>query len=179
MSKNKELVDLKEKKKKLIIFVSVFAIIVSSYYIGIASDILTPVLSEYTKFNAWLAHVILNILGENATQSGFFISSPRFQVTVGIGCEGSEPITLYLAALLGFPVLWKYKIKGILFGVSTLFLLNQIRILGLYFIGSTNQSWFISFHEEIFPLLFIIIALIVWLIWLTWTFRSIKKNESK
>ena len=159
-------------------FFGIFAALVGLYYLGIATEATAAILESYTKFTAQLSAGVLSVLGEEATASGYMVSSPRYMLMVGVGCEGSEPIALFLSAVIAFPMAWKYKIWGILGGVLTLFLLNLFRIIGLYYSGIYARSIFEMLHSEIFPIIFIIIAMVLWLIWLNWASNKTKPEAA-
>ncbi len=159
-------------------FFAIFAALVGLYYLGIATEATASILESYTKFTAKLSAVVLSILGEQAAANGYMLSSPRYMLMVGVGCEGSEPIALFLSAVIAFPMAWKYKIWGILGGVVTLFLLNLFRIIGLYYSGIYARSIFEMLHSEVFPIIFIIIAMVLWLIWLNWASNKTKPEAA-
>ena len=164
----------KQKLKKsapLIRFLSVFIILIAAYYLAVLY-IDKSIFDSYIHLNASISAFLLNIFGTNASSVGSLISSPEFSISLAFGCEGSEPIVLFLSALFAFPIGVKLKIPGFLLGTSLLFFLNQIRIVGLYYIGLHYNKYFETFHVEIFPILFIIIAIIFWGAWIRWALKK-------
>jgi|GEM_PF-1458051 len=92
-----------------------------------------------------------------------------FRVNVGAGCDGLEVISLFLIAVVAFPSSFKLKIPAIIFGSLLLFLINLLRIIGLFFIGYHNNEKLDFFHHDVFPLAFIIIEFVMWYSWIKWT----------
>lgn len=165
--------DKKKKKniKPLIMFFSVFIVLIGLYYLSV-TVIDKSIFDFYIHSTANVSAFLLNILGENAKAIGKIISTPQFSMSLSFGCEGSEPIVLFLSALIAFPIGIKYKIPGFLIGGSFLYFLNQIRIVGLYYIGIHHEDLFETFHVEIFPIFFIVLAIIFWGIWIKWALKK-------
>ena len=165
--------EVKKKKsiKPLVIFFGVFILLITSYYIAVTL-VDKSIFDFYIHSTASVSALLLNILDENAMAIGKIISTPRFSMTLSFGCEGSEPIVLFLSALIAFPIGIKYKIPGFLIGGVFLYFLNQIRIVGLYYIGIHYNDMFETFHVEIFPIFFIILAIIFWGVWIKWALKK-------
>jgi len=125
----------------------------------------------YLKAYAWLAHGVLNALGQGCQLSDVTISSPRFSMAIRRGCDAVEPTWLFCAAVLSYPGPWGRKAVGILIGTLLLQTLNLVRILSLYFIGVHLPSFFNTAHLEIWPTIFIITAIALMLVWIEWTRR--------
>jgi len=161
----------KKNIKPLIMFFGVFSVLIAAYYLSV-TVIDKSIFDFYIHSAANISVFLLNILGENAVALGKVISTPRFTMALSFGCEGSEPIVLFLSALVAFPIGIKYKIPGFLIGGAFLYFLNQIRIIGLYYIGIHYNDLFETFHVEIFPIFFIVLAIIFWGIWIKWALKK-------
>lgn len=172
-----------EPKKKPILlmlrFLGVFVFFVALYYISLNAGWIDGVINAYTHFTAELANLILNIFGEESTVNAGLIVSSEFTLMVGVGCEGSEPIALFLSALIAFPFAWKLKIPGFIFGTLILFFINLFRIVGLYYSGIHFEAMFDFLHGEIFPIIFIIIAMILWILWIQWASKKVKTKAEQ
>jgi exosortase/archaeosortase family protein len=71
------------------------------------------------------------------------ISSNRFSIRIDWGCDGSEPLALFVAAVLAFPAPFRRKIPGILLGTAILAVANLARVVSLFlagFISPTHSS---------------------------------------
>ncbi len=163
----------KQKKnvKPLLIFFGVFILLIGAYYLSI-TVMDKSIFDFYIHSTANISAFMLNILGEDAEAMGKLISTPRFSMALSFGCEGSEPIVLFLSALIAFPIGIKYKVPGFLIGGAFLYFLNQIRIVGLYYIGIHYNDLFETFHVEVFPIIFIVLAIIFWAVWIKWALKK-------
>ena len=155
----------KQKIKKLASFFGIFLGIIGLYYATVLymnEELFEP----YINFNAFLSGKLISLFAGNVNITGNIISTKDITIILSFGCEGSEALVIFLAGVLGFPSPWKYKLKGVLIGGSILYFLNLIRILILYLIGKMDFSVFDLFHNEILPVVFIILSIITWAIWL-------------
>lgn len=156
---------MNKKTIKIIKFFAILLIVIGAYYsvvLFLNEEIFTP----YVNFTAFLSGNLIRLFADNILISGNIISSEDISIILSFGCEGSEAIIIFIAGVLAFPTNRNYKIKGLLLGTSVLYFLNIIRIVILYFIGKFDFSVFDLFHNEILPVLFIIISIIAWSLWL-------------
>jgi len=115
------------------------------------------------------AWIIDRISPEEAVRAeGPRLISPKVRLSVLNGCEGTESILLFAAAVLAFPAPWRKKPAGLLLGVVWVFLLNQVRIVSLFFILRHQPQWFEAMHGTIAPIFIILAGSIVFSLWLNW-----------
>ena len=119
----------------------------------------------YLEVNAWLANAILRGLGQPTVVSEVTIQSPHFVMAIRRGCDAVEPTWLLCAAIVSFPASWRHKLNGILAGIVILQVMNLVRIVTLYWIGVHLPGFFNSAHVEIWPTVFIIIAIGLFIGW--------------
>lgn len=156
------------------VFLCVFGLLMGLFY---AMAIFTPIykkhfLVSYLPFNAKVSGAVLGLLGHDITVSGSSISSPRFSVTVDPGCDGVEPIALFVCGVLAFPASFRRKIPGIIAGTLLLAILNFVRVITLFLIGVYWPKAFRAMHIEVWQAMFIFFAVLFWIIWLLWAIRS-------
>ncbi len=133
------------------------------------------ILYSYLEANAWASHLILNALGQGTQVSEVTIrsSSSSFAIAIRRGCDAVEPTGLLCGAILAFPALFVRKLAGIVAGMIVLQVLNLIRIVTLFVIGSHfSKSFFDSVHLEIWPALFIIVAIACFVGWKGWALEE-------
>ena len=151
----------KEKKSllPLIKFFGIFIGIIAAYYIfvAVANE---SFFNSYLNFTANIASLIMNIFGQETTVQGTLIGSKTTVMLLSFGCEGTEPIVIFLAGMIAFPIVFKQKWIQIIVGVLGLYVLNFLRIIALYFVQMNNPKQFETYHTIIFPILFILFALI-------------------
>lgn len=122
----------------------------------------------YLKANAWLSNLVLMALGQGTHVSDVTIQAPTFAIAIRRGCDAIEPTWLLCAAILAFPALLVRKLVGISIGIISLQLLNLVRIVSLFFIGSHFPTLFPTAHLEIWPMIFILMAISLFIGWRGW-----------
>lgn len=161
-----------KKMLPLFKFLGIFAGIIILYYYLI-SILNKGFFDSYVSFVAYLSALGLDILGNNAASFGTIIFTPKYSLSLAFGCEGSEPMVIFLAALIAFPMKIKYKLPGFVAGMLILFFMNLIRIIALYYIGLKTPENFELFHIQIFPIIFIFFAILVWIFWIKWATKKL------
>ena len=156
-----------KSKKPLFIFLGVFFGVIALYYISVL--LLEGLFDSYIAMTSYLSAGLLNLIGIASRADAGTIITPTFVIALSFGCEGTEPIVIFMAAVLGFPAKWRKKLYGLLSGILILYFLNLIRIVLLYFIGINNFSLFDIFHTAVFPVIFIFIALVMFIYWMKWS----------
>ena len=151
-----------------------FGGLMALYYVVVLTPFCDGLLYAYLGVNAWLANGILNWLGQDSRVSEITIRSARFAITVRRGCDAIEPSWFFCAALLSFPAPLARKVIGIVAGAVMLQVLNLVRIVSLYFIGIHYPKFFSPAHVEIWPVVFILVALLLWLGWINWSRRAVQ-----
>lgn len=96
------------------------------------------------------------------------IASNKAVLNIVRGCDGSGVWFMLLAAVLGFGANFKQTIVGLVLGSITVYLVNQLRIIGLYYLVEYNRMLFPAVHTYFAPTLivFIIAAFFLW--WTRW-----------
>jgi exosortase H (IPTLxxWG-CTERM-specific) len=165
-------------KGPILIFGLKFGLLLALLYGLLATTFCDRLLYSYLEANAWLSNVILNIFGQNTHVSEVTIQSPQFAIAIRRGCDAVEPTWLLCAAILSFPASWRHKILGMLAGIILLQVLNLIRIVTLYWIGVHFPALFNSAHMEIWPTVFIIVAIALFVGWKRWTSLELKPHAA-
>jgi exosortase/archaeosortase family protein len=165
-------------KGPVLMFALKFAGLIFLFYLVSTTIVFDRTLYSYLKANAWLANVILNILGQHSHVADVTITTPSFTMGIRRGCDAVEPTWLLCAVILAFPAALTRKLWGILVGIVMLQLLNLVRIVTLYWIGVHWPSAFNSAHLEIWPVVFIIVALLLFVGWKTWLAPSPKAHAT-
>ena len=150
-------------------FLLVFLGIVAAYYLLTMSswvdrNIVYPVL----ELSAHASASLIRLTGQAVTTQGVVIQGKGFAVAVRRGCDPLDPMALFAAAVAAYPGPWKRKAVGLAAGSITLFALNLLRIASLYWLGRGHSPLFEAVHQEIWPALFILIAVSLWGLWLMW-----------
>ena len=155
-------------------FLVIFGILVGVFYVFIAFS------SFYNKRFVPLHHhliartsgYVLALLGQEITVRGASIDSPRFSATIIRGCDAVEAISLYVCAVLAFPLPFLKKLIGVTVGALLLLILNLVRVVSLCMIGAYSRRMFDLMHIDVWQALFIFFAVLLWILWLLWATRS-------
>ena len=168
---------MNNKNKKSIRFLSIFLGTIILYYI------LVTILSEsffdpYIHFTSTLSALLLGLFYDGMVANQAVIGNGVNHIILSFGCEGTEPLVVFFAGVIAFQFTWKKKMIGLIYGLIILYLLNILRVMILYGISFNFPESFELFHVTIFPILFILIALLLWGYWLNWANRDSVKVES-
>ena len=155
-------------RSPLLLFFGIFlSIVILFYIIWNLPATIEFVLHYVNAMNANITSTILNLIGYNTVTDLNLISDEIFDMRIKIGCDGLEPIVIYSAAVLAFPTAFKYKWKGVLYGVVFLFILNIVRLLSLFLIGHHWGVNLVDFaHLKLWQFLFIFLAVGIWIYWM-------------
>jgi len=127
----------------------------------------------FTFFIASQAAWILNTLGLNVYASDIIISGEGFSVKILANCNAIFEIMLFLSAVIAFPALLKEKLVGGILGSIFIYLLNLIRVVGLFLIGVYSPQFFEETHIYVSQSIFIVMVAMFWLFWVGKWVRSV------
>jgi len=123
-------------------------------------------LGPFFDFTAAATGFFLNIFGASVEVNGSLISSPDFSMGIVFDCTGIVAMAILASAVLAYPCRAKQKAIGIALGVAALFVLNLVRTVSLFFIGSHFSSGFFdTAHMLIWQPVMIAVAIVFWLFW--------------
>jgi len=110
---------------------------------------------------------LINVLtpSVNATAAGSSILALGGGINISNGCEGTDALFLLMAAIIACPFAWRVRLIGMLYGISLIFSLNQIRILVLFYAYRNDKTWFDQLHHNVAPLALIAAASLFFLLW--------------
>jgi len=115
-------------------------------------------------FAGW-AGVVLSALGTGVQVSGSLVSSSRFSFEVAAACSGIYPAIVFISAVVAYPCRFGEKLVGILLGVPALAVVNVVRLVTLFYVGTYLPSLFELGHLIFWQALMIIVAVFLWLVW--------------
>ena len=97
------------------------------------------------------------------------LAGRRASIEIRKGCEGVEVMILLAAVLLAYPMAWRRKLAGLLFGCLLIYAVNLIRIVSLYYLSVLRPGWFSLFHVAVWQA---VIVLAGWLFFMFWIRRE-------
>lgn len=134
------------------------------------------IVEPYVRAQTWVASKLLNLCGFNTVADGTQLSGALATINVVKGCDGMEVTALYLIGVMMVPFDWKYKWRGIGYGLAVLVLLNLVRIIGLYLSQIYWQKAFEFLHLHGGFALFMVVAIFIWTSWANWALRKEKQD---
>lgn len=148
------------------VFILKFAGFMAVYYLLVSLPVGDRWLYHYLRANAVLANGLLQWWGAGTAVSDISIRSAHFAITVRRGCDAVEPSWMLCSAILAFPASGWHRVLGCVVGTLLLQVLNLARITSLYYIGWQWPDFFSRAHLEIWPVLFIVAAVLLWMGWI-------------
>ena len=93
-----------------------------------------------------------------ARADGPRIKAPGGGLNVLNGCEGTDVVFLLTAAMLISPLAWRWRLAGLAVGLPLVFVLNQGRVLALFYAYRSDRAWFELLHGVVAPLALIVVV---------------------
>ena len=96
--------------------------------------------------------------------AGAQLAAPGGSLNVRAGCEGADMAFLLLSAMLCAPLSWRSRLAGLLLGLAFVFVLNQARVVALFYALQHDRALFDLLHGTLLPLLLVVLisAFFVW-----------------
>lgn len=131
-----------------------------------------PAWSSVERVTARSTAHALSVLGVEAKARGVYVVSPVFAFHVIRECTAVFPIVIFLSALVATPGTLHHKAWGAAAGTAALFLVNQVRLVSLFYVGRFFPTAFETVHSLVWQSLMILACLLAWLAWLSITVRE-------
>ena len=125
----------------------------------------TPSFDGFLRFTARVTAILLNLTGGGVVVKETLVSSPRFAFQIVDLCTAIMPMMIFTAAVLAFPSRIKDKGLGLLIGLAGIFVVNQLRLVSLFYIGSYVPGIFDTTHLLVWQSLMILASIGFWLLW--------------
>jgi exosortase H (IPTLxxWG-CTERM-specific) len=154
--------------RKALRFLALFALIFTGLYLffGIAPGIRLGVIKPYTGLLAKAVAAIINLFGAGATVVDTQVTSPRFSISIAMGCDGVEASSLFLAGVLAFPTSWRARLIGMAIGVPLIHAINLTRLVGLYYAGVYLPGVVEELHVYVAQTIVILLSTAILIVWL-------------
>lgn len=147
-------------------FVILFASWLTLFFLLLAwRPVNDSLVAPYTAFIAREAATVLRWFGVNAQAVGMTLSSPRFSVAIFNGCNGLEASIVLFSGILAFPSRWRWKAFGVALGLLLIHVVNLVRVLSLFVLGMVKREWFSAFHNVIWQVVIVVLAVALLVIW--------------
>lgn len=147
-------------------FLGVFVtLLVGVFAVAALRPVDNAVVVPYTGLVARIAGAVLSLLGEDVVMRGCEIASPRFTVVVYNGCNGLVTSLIFAAAVLAYPATWRARFAGLLSGLVAIQVVNQVRIVSLFYVGILLPRFFNEAHILVWQSVVILSGVCLWLLW--------------
>ena len=164
-------------KRPVFKFVALFAVFMGLFYVVDAIPyVKSTIFPAYLRLNAQASGGIISIFEDSTKVVGESISSPRYSLSIARGCDAVEPSALFVAGVLAFPAALMSKLPGLLIGTFCLMVINQIRIISLFYVGIYWPKAFHIMHVDVWQAVFIFLAILFWTLW---ALRAIRPVSAK
>jgi exosortase family protein XrtM len=150
---------------RLFAFLAIFVALQSLYDAAKGTWIERFVIDQATvKTAAWFINTL--DLSVNVAAIGTRLRAPGGGINIINGCEGTDVLFLMIAAMLIAPLSLKGRLSGIAVGIAFVFLLNQVRIIALFYSFRADKAFFEMLHGVVAPLLLIVATAAFFMYWL-------------
>lgn len=124
------------------------------------------------------AALLANLLtpGVRASASGYVLQAPGGGLNILNGCEGLEALFLVMAAFTVTSLEWRRRSAGMAVGMLVVFVVNQARILTLFYAFRASPPLFDTLHAAVTPVAFIVIICCYFYAWLAHANRSMAET---
>lgn len=86
------------------------------------------------------------------------IKAPGGGLNILNGCEGTEVMFLLMAAFAAVRMPWKHRAVTLPLGIGFVFVINQARILALFYAYRADRALFDTLHTAVLPALLVALA---------------------
>lgn len=149
-------------------FILFVVILVILFAAELTQPVQSAVVLPWTEALARISASLITLFDSNVAAFGRILQSTTngFAVSIEAGCNGIEAAIVLIAAMLAFPAPWKYRVIGILAGLSAVQVLNIVRVISLFYLGQWNMKVFDWAHLYLWQALIMFDVLVVWLVWI-------------
>ena len=161
-------------------FVAIAGILYGVFY-GIYTYVVQDDYLRKTIYPTIIGHpsaAVINTItpDRNATVHENKISSRKAVLNIVRGCDGSGVWFMLMAAVLGFGARFKDTIVGLLLGTLVVYFINQVRIIGLFYLVEWKRHLFPVVHTYYAPTLIILLIAGFFLWWTQWSMRHMAEQ---
>lgn len=97
---------------------------------------------------------------QTVSAQGHSLIAAHYRLNILNGCEGLETLLLLIAAFFAYPFSWRQRALGSGLGALLIYVLNQGRIVLLWYANQHSPQLFGLLHGTILPLVMVAISLI-------------------
>lgn len=148
----------------IVLFALIYVVFYALYHM-VPDTVLADVVYRWGINEPAVAVIDLLAPGEGVRVEGHRILSPRVALEIVRGCDGSGAFFLAAAAMLAFRASLSYKLLGVAAAFALIFVLNEARVIGLYFAVAYRPAWFTPLHSYVIPTFLIAAICLLFVVW--------------
>lgn len=114
----------------------------------------------------------------HAVPQGTRIAAAGGGLNVLFGCEGTDVLFLLTSAFVAFALPWRARLAGLAAGLAWVFVLNQWRIVALFYSFRADRVLFDLVHTTAAPLVMIALTGLFFHLWLHRSTRSAAHSDA-
>lgn len=155
----------------VLLFGAIYGILHLAYYLIPDSFLRDVIYHQYiVSVAAWFLNTFTDETGVRASAN--MLLSHNANLEIVRGCDGIGLAMLVLAGIVASPVPWRRKFSGMLLSLLLVYVLNEVRIVGLYYVVAYQRDWFDPVHTFFAPTLLVLIffAFYAW-----WALRDVPR----
>jgi exosortase H (IPTLxxWG-CTERM-specific) len=139
---------------------------VGLYVLRLWEPVSNAIIEPFTRFIAAFTGFLLGFTGTDVVRDDTIIYFGNIPLNILEECNGVPAFIVYLAAILAYPASLKAKGIGFLLGFPVIFLVNEVRVLSLFFFYKyTSYEIFNLMHVYVWQIAIIVVAVLLWLYW--------------
>ena len=119
----------------------------------------------FARTTAHLTAMALSVLGEAVRVEGVSLYSPLLNMRIVSECTAITPTIVFTSAVLAFPSKVSAKLKGVFLGTLALYVINLMRVVSLYYIGTHSPEQMEFAHIVVWQAIMVFFAIGLWSLW--------------
>lgn len=114
------------------------------------------------------AALLVNLLTPaiRASASHYVLEAPGVRLDILNGCDGLEALFLLAAAFAVAPLEWRRRLGGAALGIPVVLVVNQARILALFYSLRVDPPLFDALHASVTPIALVVVLCCYFYVWL-------------
>jgi exosortase H (IPTLxxWG-CTERM-specific) len=162
-------------------FVTTFLLIlIALFTLEMLNPVQEHVITPFTSLLAHLSAVLILPFDNSVIAYGKILQfkDSGFAVSIEAGCNGVEATIVLIAAICAFPASWRARLTAIGLGFLAIQVINNVRIISLFYLGNWNLEYFSWIHLYLWPALIMLDVLVVFIVYLRYLSKQTQPRET-
>jgi archaeosortase B (VPXXXP-CTERM-specific) len=155
----------RERSRPFLRFFALFVLLAGSLF-TLFSWTFLPYAKSINTLTADSAGLIMKLIGLSPIVNGPYITAGGFSVKIITECSAVFVSILFASFVFSYPAPLTHKFKGLLIGLPTLFMINNLRIVMIVLVGVHFRNFFDYAHVYMGQIIMIFVVLLGIVLWL-------------